>query len=128
MNITPHKLMQCPVWLERGMRVIAACIVSLSLAIFCSGCHSWQKSHESAVAQFGQGDIEVARTALQESQEKLRSEKKLLELDLGILDLASGNATQAEARFRTMRRELEHLEQKDITEQAQLLAGAEGAV
>jgi hypothetical protein len=100
------------------MRVIAACIVSLSLAIFCSGCHRWQKSHESAVAQFGRGDIEVARTALQESQEKLRSEKKLLELDLGILDLASGNVTQAEGRFRTMRRELEHLEQKDITEQA----------
>lgn len=118
MNITQHQLIQSPLCLERGMRVIAACIVSLSLAIFCGGCHSWQKSHETAVAQFGQADIEVSRTTLLESQEKLRSEKKLLELDLGVLDLASGNVTQAEARFRTMRRELEHLEQKDVTEQA----------
>ncbi|MEJ7594479.1 MAG: hypothetical protein WKF77_23340 [Planctomycetaceae bacterium] len=70
------------------------------------------------MAQFGHGDLELSRTALKESQDKLRSEKKVLELDGGVLDLASGNVTQAEARFRTLRRELEHLEQKDVTEQA----------
>ena len=96
-----------------GMRV-----VWLSVICLCGGCQNWQKSHEAAVAQFGRGDLELSRTALKESQEKLRSEKKLLELDAGILDLASGNVTQAEARFRTLRRELEHLEQKDVTEQA----------
>ena len=94
------------------------CAACLSVICLCSGCQNWQKAHESAVAQYGRGDLELSRTALKESQEKLRSEKKVLELDVGILDLASGNVPQAEARFRTLRRELEHLEQKDVTEQA----------
>jgi len=89
------------------------CVVSL-----CGGCHGWQKTHEAAVANFGHGEVNVARTALTESQGQFHSEKAVLELDAGILDLASGNVTQAEARFRTLRRELEHLEQKDLTEQA----------
>ncbi len=93
--------------------MLCLCTVSLS-----SGCHNGQKAHEAAVFHFGHGDIEVARTALKESQGKLQSDKSVLELDAGILDLASGNVTQAEARFRTLRRELEHLEQKDLTEQA----------
>jgi hypothetical protein len=83
-----------------------------------SGCHSWQKSHEAAIANFGHGDVQVSRASLKESQDKARKEKTFLELDAGILDLASGNVTQAESRFRTLRRELEHLEQKDVTEQA----------
>ena len=89
----------------------------MCFACLASGCHNWQKSHEAAVAQFGHGDIEVSRAALMESQQQRRSEKKVLELDAGILDLASGNVGQAETRFRTIRRELEHLEQKDVTEQ-----------
>lgn len=94
------------------------CIAWLSIVFLFSGCHSWQKSHEAAIASFGQGDIQVSRAALKESQDKSRTEKKFLELDAGILDLASGNVTQAESRFRTLRRELEHLEQKDVTEHA----------
>ena len=94
------------------------CLLYLSALCLCSGCHSWQKAHEAAVSHFGHGDIELSRTALKESQGKFRSEKKVLELDAGILDLASGNVMQAETRFRTLRRELEHLEQKDVTEQA----------
>ncbi len=88
------------------------------LACLTSGCHNWQKAHEAAVTQFGHGDIEVSRAALKESQQQRRSEKKILELDAGIMDLASGNVGQAETRFRTVRRELEHLEQKDVAEQA----------
>jgi len=105
-------------WLRRSAGVASAFVACLSVICLCSGCHNWQKSHEAAVAQFGQGDLELSRAALEESQGKLRSEKKVLELDAGVLDLASGNVTQAEARFRTLRRELEHLEQKDVTEQA----------
>lgn len=83
-----------------------------------SGCRTWKKSHELAVTNFGSGNIEASRTALQESKKSLRSEKKLIELDQGILDLASGDVQKAEGRFRTLRHELEYLEQKDITEQA----------
>lgn len=109
---------QLPWWLRRSARVVRGCVVWLSIICLGSGCHNWQKSHEAAVAQFGQGDLELSRAALIESQGKLYSEKKVLELDAGVLDLASGNVTQAEASFRTLRRELEHLEQKDVTEQA----------
>ena len=105
-------------WLRRSAGVASVFVTCLSVICLCSGCHNWQKSHEAAVAQFGRGDLELSRTALKESLGKLRSEKKVLELDAGVLDLASGNVTQAEARFRTLRRELEHLEQKDVTEQA----------
>ena len=94
------------------------CVAYLIVVCLCSGCQNWQKSHEAAVAQFGRGDLELSRAALEESQGKLRAEKKVLALDAGVLDLASGNVTQAENRFRTLRRELEHLEQKDVTEQA----------
>ncbi|MDA1230922.1 MAG: hypothetical protein O2856_09120 [Planctomycetota bacterium] len=102
----------------RFARTAGNCVVWLCIVCMFSGCHNWQKSHETAVSQFGHGDIELSRTALRESLNKSRSEKKLLELDSGILDLASGNVTQAEAHFRTLRRELEHLEQKDVTERA----------
>lgn len=105
-------------WLRRTARAAKVCVVWMSVIFLCNGCQNWQKSHEAAVVQFGRGDIELSRTALKDSQSKLRSEKKVLELDAGVLDLASGNVTQAEARFRTIRRELEHLEQKDVTEQA----------
>lgn len=93
---------------------IAALLVS-------SGCQTWQKSHEAAIAHFSAGELEISRTALLESQQKFLAEKQILELDHGIIDLASGNVAQAEARFRTLRRELEHLEQKDVTEQASSL-------
>lgn len=83
-----------------------------------SGCQTWQKSHESAVTNFGAGDLEISRSALQESQKSLRAEKKLLELDQAILDLVSGDVQLAEGRFRNLRHELEFLEQKDVKEQA----------
>ena len=104
--------------LRRSAGVAGVCVLCLCTVSLSSGCHNGQKAHEAAVFHFGHGDIEVARTALKESQGKLQSDKSVLELDAGILDLASGNVTQAEARFRTLRRELEHLEQKDLTEQA----------
>jgi len=104
--------------LRRLAQSCGNCIAWLSVVCLCGGCHNWQKSHEVAIANFGHGDIQVSRAALKESQDKSRTEKKFLELDAGILDLASGNVTQAESQFRTLRRELEHLEQKDVTEQA----------
>ncbi len=118
MTDTHRHRLQWPWGLGRSARAPEVFLVCLSIMCPGSGCHSWQKSHETAVAQFGHGDPELSRTALQESHGKIRSEKKVLELDAGILDLASGNVTQAEARFRNLRRELEHLEQKDVTEQA----------
>ena len=83
-----------------------------------SGCQTWQKSHESAISNFGAGDLEISKSALQESQKSLRAEKKLLELDQAIVDLAGGDVRQAEGRFRNLRHELEFLEQKDVAEQA----------
>ena len=104
--------------LRRFAQGYGTCIAWLSVVCLLSGCHNWQKSHEAAIANFGHGDIQISRAALKESQDKSRTGKKFLELDAGILDLASGNVTQAESRFRTLRRELEHLEQKDVTEHA----------
>lgn len=100
--------------------VIASCI--------SSGCQTWQKSHEAAISSFRSGDVELAQTSLQESQQALRSEKKILELDQAILDLANGNIREAEGRFRNLRYELEHLGQKDVTEQASSILSDSRAV
>ncbi len=96
-------------------RTAAAAI--LIAQIFCTGCQTWTKSHEAAISSFGSGDLQVTQTALENSQKAFRSEKKLLELDQGVLDLAAGDVDQAELRFRTLRDELEHLEQADAAEQ-----------
>ena len=104
--------------LRRWAQSCGNCVACLSVVCLFGGCHNWQKSHETAIANFGHGDIQVSRAAIKESQDKSRTEKKFLELDAGILDLASGNVTEAESRFRSLRRELEHLEQKDVTEHA----------
>ena len=101
----------------RRLRRLAQALTLAALTT-STGCQTWQKSHEAAIAHFGAGDLEISRTTLQESQQKFRSEKQMLELDQGILDLASGDVRQAETRFRTLRHELEDLEQKDVTEQA----------
>lgn len=85
--------------------------------VFGSGCQTWTKSHEAAVSSFGSGELQVTQTALANSQKAFRSEKHLLELDQGILDLATGEVDHAEVRFRTVREELEHLEQADAAEQ-----------
>ncbi len=98
-----------------------ALLLTIAALMVCTGCQTWQKSHEAAIAHFGTGDVDISRTALHESQQKFRSEKQMLELDQGILDLASGDVRQAETRFRTLRHELEDLEQKDMTEQASSL-------
>jgi hypothetical protein len=118
MNDTHRHIPQSPWWLKRSAGVLSTRVVVICVVSLCGGCRGWQKTHEAAVAQFGHGDVAVARTTLLKSKDGLRSEKKVLELDAGILDLASGNVAQAEARFQTLRRELEHLEQKDLTEQA----------
>ena len=104
--------------LRQFAQTCGGCIAWLSVVCLFGGCHNWQKSHEAAIANFGHVDIQVSRAALKESQDKSSREKKCLELDAGILDLASGNVTQAESRFRTSRRKLEHLELQDVTEQA----------
>lgn len=97
-------------------------VLTLGLLVFFqSGCATWQKTHETAVSQFGSANLDVSRDALEKSHQSFRSEKKLLELDQAILELAGGDVAQAEARFRTLRRELEHLEQKELTEQASSL-------
>jgi len=102
-------------WLQRLRRYgPAAAAISLCMNV---GCHAWQKSHEAAVSHFSSGEIEVSREALEKSQKAFHAEKNLLELEQGILDLASGDVKHAEGRFRTMRRELEHLEQPDVAEQ-----------
>ena len=100
----------------RQMRL--ALVLTLTALTSTAGCQTWQTTHEAAIAHFGAGDLAISRTALQESQQKFRSEKQMLELDQGILDLALGDVRQAETRFRTLRHELEDLEQKDATEQA----------
>ncbi len=101
----------------RRLRQIAMAAMAIA-SWLCAGCQTWQKSHETAVAHFSAGNLEASRSSLAESQKTLRSEKELLELDLAVLDLASGDVRQAEGRFRELRLKLDHLTQTDITERA----------
>lgn len=92
--------------------------IAILIVSSLSGCATWEKSHEVAISQFSSGDIQSSREALEKSSKSIRAEEHLLDLDRAMLDLASGDVVQAESRFRTIRRELEFLEQKAMGEQA----------
>lgn len=87
------------------------------LGILLTGCQTWQKTHESALNAWAAGNAETSLNQLQDAQKTFRSEKNLLDLDLAVLELASGQPAAAEARFRKAREALKYLTQKDITEQ-----------
>ncbi|MFN8710498.1 MAG: hypothetical protein ACK50J_27815 [Planctomyces sp.] len=89
-------------------------------AILCgslSGCHTWRKNHLTAIQHFDRGNLEQSEKHLEKSLHQIRSEKNLLALDQAIIHLASGEPAAAENGLRSVRRELDYLTQKDITEQ-----------
>lgn len=91
---------------------------SLLLALLAgSGCQSWQKSHQAAIQHFSSGELQQSRTQLHKSLQSVRAEQNVLKLDQAILDLAAGDPLAAENQLRTVRSELEHLAQSDLTEQ-----------
>lgn len=117
---------QCSKDEQRSPRCNAArsgrthCLLSwgLVLLFMMSGCQTWQKTHSSALSAWAEGDLSTSLSRLQKSQDSMRAEREMLELDRAVLELASGHPDQAETRFRRLREELDHLAQKDLTEQA----------
>lgn len=96
----------------------APVILLLAVASTIAGCSGWQKTYEAALTAWSAGDLETSTSKLDASQNSMRAEKEMLELDQGVLQLAAGEPAQAETRFRRVRDELEHLAQKDVTETA----------
>lgn len=89
----------------------------LLVLLTAGGCHRWQTSHRTAVEQFSTGQLEQSYDSLEKSQKSLRAEQNLLTLDAAIVHLASARPAEAETQLRTVRGELEHLAQADLTEQ-----------
>ncbi len=88
------------------------------LLLISAGCQTWQKSHREAISKFSSGQLEQSHLSLEKSLKSVRAEQNLIRLDDAIVDLAAGRPAEAEATLRTVRRELEHLSQSDITEKA----------
>jgi hypothetical protein len=103
---------------SRGSVPLPFAFALVTLPTLFSGCSGWQKTHEAALTAWSAGDLETSTSKLDASQSSMRAEKEMLELDQSILQLAAGEPAQAETRLRRVRDELEHLAQKDVTEQA----------
>lgn len=101
-----------------GSRPVCALTGLLILLSTSCGCQSWQKSHAVAINEFAAGNLAVSRSKLHESRDSRGAEIQLLTLDQAIIDLASGDAAASERQLREVRRELEHLTQKELTEQS----------
>ncbi len=104
----------------RSSRLMACSLQVLLLAssLVACGCRSWQRSHSAAIREYSAGNLSESQAQLRQSQDSLRAELELLILDEAVVSLASGDAESAETLLRGVRRDLEHLGQKDLTEQA----------
>lgn len=92
-------------------------LASLLLLSLC-GCQTWHKSHLAAINEFSAGNMAESRLRLQKSLDSRGAEVELLTLDSAIVNLASGDPASAEKQLRETRRQLDHLKQKDVTEQS----------
>ena len=101
---------------------------AMVLLVGVAGCQTWSKSHVAAVKSFQQGDINQSRSQLQASIRKRGAETELLTLEQAVVNLAAGNALAAENELREVRHVLDHLRQKDASEQAQAFLTDERAI
>lgn len=99
-----------------GRRVRLSAALLLCPALLC-GCHTWQKTQASALTAWSAGNVSAAAERLQKARDARGAERELLKLDLAMVDLARGEATAAESRFRELGEELSYLSQRDLAEQ-----------
>jgi hypothetical protein len=94
-----------------------ACGFAILIAIL-AGCATHADRLAPARASFYSGNIDAARTQLDEQARKHRRDRDVLTLDRAMVELVSGRPQEAERLLREVRDRFDHLEQKSLAEGA----------
>jgi len=95
---------------------LATALVACLFFLFSSGCSTHSKRISQPRNLFYDGQLQACRTGLEKLAKSNRHDRDVVNLDLAIVDLLSGQAKQAEAKLRDVRDRFDHLEQDSITE------------
>ncbi len=98
--------------------LVNSALALAALAILASGCSTHSQRLLAPRDAFYTNDLSHAHTQLAKLAAKPKGDKNVIELDLAIVDLLQGDAAAAEQRLRSMRDQLDHLEQKSLAEAA----------
>ena len=91
---------------------LVAGLVLLSL----SGCSTHAKRIALPRNLFYDGQLQACRESLEKLAKSNRHDRDVVNLDLAVVDLLSGQAKQAETRLKDVRDRFDHLEQNSLTE------------
>ena len=91
-------------------------------ALFFCGCASRTDRVRSLQAAYFAGDLSSANSSATQLLEKRKPDTNVVRLDQAMIDLASGNAAQAEQTLRAVRDELDYLTQASAAEEVVSLA------
>ncbi len=85
--------------------------------IYLAGCATYADRLAEARLAFVSGDLSAANISIDKGMRR-RFDRDVLKLDRSIVELAQGNADEAEATLRDVRDRFDHLEQKALGEKA----------
>ena len=91
---------------------LAACLLVLLL----TGCSTHSKRISQPRNLFYDGQLQACRDSLEKLAKSNRHDRDVVNLDLAVVDLLSGQAKQAEIKLRDVRDRFDHLEQDSLAE------------
>ncbi len=100
-----------------GLRTSLACS-HLCAILFLAGCSTHAHRLATPRESFYGNNLPAAREQLQKLNEKPKHDASVIELDLAMVELLSGDLQNAERRLREIRDTWDHLEQKSLGEGA----------
>lgn len=95
--------------------------LSVLLLVCCVGtvgCATHMDRLEPVRNDFYTGQLEAARVSIAKSQKRHRLEADVLQLDQAMIELAAGRPQESERLLRLVRDKFDHLEQKNVAEDA----------
>jgi len=91
---------------------LAACL----LVLISNGCSTHSKRISQPRNLFYDGQLTACREGLEKLAKSNRHDRDVVNLDLAVVDLLSGQPKQAESKLRAVRDRFDHLEQDSIAE------------
>ena len=97
---------------NKNLGYLAACL----LVLLSSGCSTHSKRISQPRNLFYDGQLQACRDSLEKLAKSNRQDRDVVNLDLAVVDLLSGQAKQAEIKLRDVRDRFDHLEQASLAE------------
>lgn len=101
-----------PALRKQHLGYLAACLCVL----FSTGCSTHSKRISQPRNLFYDGQLQACRESLEKLGKSSRHDRDVVNLDLAVVDLLSGQAKQAETKLRDVRDRFDHLEQDSLAE------------